>query len=86
MTFYSQYCIGLSDDSTQNHRNMVGTTNLQKKMKIGPKKAYMFSILKLKRPKNSHGGYRIFSPGTTKISSFPNLLENIPEYTKENKI
>jgi hypothetical protein len=31
-TFYSKYCIGLSDGSTQNHRNMAGTTNLQKKM------------------------------------------------------
>jgi hypothetical protein len=47
----------------------------------------MFSILKLKNAKNSNGGYPtdFFYPGPTKIST-PQLLENIPEYTIENKI
>jgi hypothetical protein len=51
---------------------MPGPTNLQK-----PK-------LKLKRAKTSYGSYPMdFFPGTCKNSK---LLENIPEYTKENKI
>jgi hypothetical protein len=42
----------------------------------------MFSILKLKRAKNSYGGYPtdFFSRDRQKFQ------ENIPEYTTENKI
>jgi hypothetical protein len=63
---------------------MAGTTNLQKnKMKIFPKKLYV-NILKLKRAKNSYGGYPtdFFSWDRQKIQAAP---EKIPEYTKENK-
>jgi hypothetical protein len=38
----------------------------------------MFSISKLKRAKNSNGDRQIFQAA-------PQLLENILEYTKENK-
>jgi hypothetical protein len=48
----------------------------------------MFSILKLKRAKNSYVGYPtdFFSWDRQKFQAAPQLLENIPEYTKENKI
>jgi hypothetical protein len=48
----------------------------------------MFSILKLKRAKNSYGGYLTdFFPVTDKNFKLPpKTLENIPEYFKENKI
>jgi hypothetical protein len=79
---YSQYCIGLSDISPQNHRNMAGTTNLQKKIKFSRKK-YMFSILKLK---NSYTHWIFFFRDRQKFQAALKLLENIPEYTIENKI
>jgi hypothetical protein len=48
----------------------------------------MFSILKLKRAKKSYGGYPTdYFPGTDKNFKLPpQLLENIPEYTKKTKI
>jgi hypothetical protein len=56
-------------------------------MKIFPKK-YMFSILKLKKAKNSYGGNPtdFFSRYRQKLQPAPQLLENIQEFTKENKI
>jgi hypothetical protein len=47
----------------------------------------MFS-LKLKRAKNSYGGYLtdLFSRDRQKFQAGPQLLENIPEYTKETQI
>jgi hypothetical protein len=61
---------------------------IYKKMKVFPKKKYMFSILKLKNAKNSYGGYPIdnFLPDWQKFQAAPQLLENILEYNKENKI
>jgi hypothetical protein len=51
-------------------------------------KVNMFRILKLKRAKNSYGGYPtdFFSRARQKFQAAPKLLENIPKYTKENKI
>jgi hypothetical protein len=48
----------------------------------------MFSILKLKRAKNSYGGYPTdFFNEIDKNFKLPSkIFENIPEYTKENKI
>jgi hypothetical protein len=48
----------------------------------------MFSILKLKRAKNSYGGYKTdFFHGIDKNFKLPSkIFENIPEYTKENQI
>jgi hypothetical protein len=79
--------IAYSDGSTQNHRYMAETTNLKKKNLNFPKNKYMLSILILTRTKNSYGGYPTdFFPGPTKTSSCPQLLENIPKYTKKNQI
>jgi hypothetical protein len=65
---------------------MAGITNLQKKNKMFPIK-WIWQILVWGLPNG------FFVPGPTKISSCPptsrkllQLLENIPEYTKENKI
>jgi hypothetical protein len=48
----------------------------------------MFSILKLKKAKYSYEGYPtdFFSRDRQKFRAAPQLLENIPEYTKENEI
>jgi hypothetical protein len=48
----------------------------------------MFSILKLKRAKNLCEDYStaFFSRDRQKFQAAPQLVENIPEYTKENKI
>jgi hypothetical protein len=48
----------------------------------------MFSILKLKRAKSSYVGYPtdFFSRDRQIFPDVPRLLENIPKYTKENKI
>jgi hypothetical protein len=45
----------------------------------------MFSILNLKRGKNSFPT-DVFSRDQKKFQAAPQLLDNIPEYTKENKI
>jgi hypothetical protein len=70
------------------YRNMAGTTNLQKKNANFPKKKYMFGILKLKRANNSYGGYPtdFFPRDRQKFQAASQLLENIPDYTKQNKI
>jgi hypothetical protein len=51
-------------------------------------KKYMFRILKLQRAKNSYGGYPtdFFSRDRQKLQAGPELIKNIPEYTKGNKI
>jgi hypothetical protein len=67
----------LSDATAQIHRNMARTTNLQKNKKF-PKKKFMFSILKLKRAKNSD----FFSRDRPKFQVAPQLLENTTEYTR----
>jgi hypothetical protein len=61
---------------------------IYKKNKNFAKKKYMFSILKLKRTKHSYGGYPtdFFSRDRQKFQAAPQLLKNIPDYTKENKI
>jgi hypothetical protein len=47
----------------------------------------MFSIFKLKRAKDLYGGYPTdFSRDRQKFQVAPQLLENIPQYTKDNKI
>jgi hypothetical protein len=73
-----------TDGSTQNHRNMAGTTNLQKERKFSQKK-YMFSILKLKKAKNLYGGYPtdFFSRERQKFLAATQLLKNLSEYTKK---
>jgi hypothetical protein len=48
----------------------------------------MFSILKLKRAKNSYEGYPtdFFSRDRQKFQATPQILEKITEFTKEKKI
>jgi hypothetical protein len=56
----------------------------KKKFNFPKKSINMLSILKMKRAKNSYGD---FFPGTFKNFKLrPKLLENIPAYTKENRI
>jgi hypothetical protein len=75
----------LSDGSTQNHRNMAGKTNLQKKLKF-PQKKYNIYYFKTEKGQKFVWGQRIiFSRDRQKFQAAPQLLENIPKKIKLNQ-
>jgi hypothetical protein len=80
-TFYSQYCIGVSNVLAQNHKNIAGTTNLQKKKKKIQKKVCL-KFFKTEKNKKIYGSYTTdFFPGPTKIQKIL-LLEKELKRTK----